>query len=51
MSLRALIIECVFQIQQKQNPRTMMEILEAYLPEKQRQAGTKDSYTTPKETT
>lgn len=44
MALRSLIIECVFQIQQQQNPTAMMEILEAYLPEKQRVNG-KDSYT------
>jgi len=49
LSLRALIIECVFQIQQKQNPTSMIDILEAYLPEKQRQLGAKDSYTAPKE--
>lgn len=47
VALRSLIIECVFQIQQQQNPTAMMEILEAYLPEKQR-AGNKDSYTSPK---
>ncbi|MCW8914931.1 MAG: MotA/TolQ/ExbB proton channel family protein [Magnetovibrio sp.] len=47
MSLRSLIIECIFQIQQKQHPTTMMEILEGYLPEKQRQLGARDSYTTP----
>ncbi|NFV81820.1 motility protein A [Magnetospirillum aberrantis] len=45
VALRSLIIECVFQIQQQQNPTAMMEILEAYLPEKQRQLGAKDSYT------
>ncbi len=44
-ALRALIIECVFQIQQKQNPTSMIEILEPYLPEKQRQIGAGDSYT------
>lgn len=44
MSLRSLIIECVFQIQQQQNPTAMMEILEAYLPEKQR-SGVANSYT------
>lgn len=44
MSLRSLIIECVFQIQQQQNPTAMMEILEAYLPEKQR-SGSGNSYT------
>lgn len=49
-SLRSLIIECVFQIQQKQNPTTMLEILEAYLPEKQRQSGASDSYTSSKGT-
>lgn len=43
-AIRSLIIECVFQIQQQQNPTAMMEILEAYLPEKQRQPGSKDSY-------
>ncbi|MCW8971551.1 MAG: hypothetical protein OQK23_09860, partial [Rhodospirillales bacterium] len=45
VALRSLIIECVFQIQQKQNPTAMMEILEPYLPEKQRQMTGKDSYT------
>jgi len=44
-ALRSLIIECVFQIQQKQNPTAMIEILEPYLPEKQRQFGSKSSYT------
>ncbi|MCW9035873.1 MAG: MotA/TolQ/ExbB proton channel family protein [Alphaproteobacteria bacterium] len=43
--LRSLVIECVFQIQQKQNPTTMIEILEAHLPEKQRRSGANDSYT------
>ena len=33
---RSLIIECVFQIQQLQNPTSMREVLEPYLPEKQR---------------
>lgn len=42
---RSLIIECVFQIQQMQNPTAMREILEPHLPEKQRQSGSKDSYT------
>ena len=42
---RALIIECVFQIQQLQNPTAMREILEPYLPEKQRQLGSDDAYT------
>lgn len=42
---RALIIECVFQIQQKQNPTAMQEILEPYLPEKQRAPWSKDTYT------
>ncbi|MDP6573820.1 MAG: MotA/TolQ/ExbB proton channel family protein [Rhodospirillales bacterium] len=42
---RSLIIECVFQIQQLQNPTSMRDILEPYLPEKQRQVGAKDSYT------
>lgn len=44
-ALRSLIIECVFQIQQMQNPTAMLEILEPHLPEKQRTAGTNDSYT------
>ena len=44
MEIRSLIIECVFQIQQQQNPMAMMEILEAYLPEKQRKPGSRDSY-------
>ena len=43
--IRSLIIECVFQIQQKQNPTEMMEILEAYLPEKQRRIGSTNSWT------
>ncbi len=42
---RALIIECVFQIQQMQNPLTMREILEPFLPEKQRPPWQKGSYT------
>ena len=44
-TLRSLIIECVFQIQQLQNPTAMLEILEPHLPEKQRQGPGKDSYT------
>jgi len=36
MELRSLIIECVIQIQQMQNPTAMRDILEPYLPEKQR---------------
>ncbi len=43
--LRLLIIECVFQIQQLQNPTSMREILEPYLPDKQRGAGGDNSYT------
>ncbi len=43
---RRLIIECVFQIHQKQNPTTIREVLEPYLPEKQRQLGARDSWTT-----
>ncbi len=43
--LRSLVIECVFQIQQMQNPTSMREILEPHLPEKQRQSGSKDAYT------
>jgi chemotaxis protein MotA len=43
--LRSLIIECVFQIQQLQNPTALREILEPYLPEKQRAFGGDDSYT------
>lgn len=43
--LRALVIECVFQIQLRTNPMEMMEILETFLPEKQRRAGQGDSYT------
>lgn len=43
--LRGLIIECVFQIQQMQNPTAMREILEPFLPEKQRAPGAKDAYT------
>lgn len=45
-TLRGLIIECVFQIQQMQNPTSMREILEPYLPEKRRPSGGgKESYT------
>lgn len=44
-ALRSLIVECVFQIQQLQNPTSMREILEPHLPEKQRQSGGGDSYT------
>lgn len=44
-ALRSLIIECVFQIQQMQNPTAMLEILEPHLPEKQRGAATSSSYT------
>lgn len=43
--LRSLIIECVFQIQQQTNPTEALEILESFLPEKQRRTGTPDSYT------
>jgi chemotaxis protein MotA len=43
-SNRALIIECVFQVQQLENPTAMMEVLEAYLPEKQRRIGAGDVY-------
>lgn len=46
---RSLIIECVFQIQQRTNPTAMMEILEAFLPEKQRQVGSRSSFTGAKE--
>jgi len=38
---RSLIIECVFQIQQMQNPTAMREVLEPFLPEKRRAAGAK----------
>jgi chemotaxis protein MotA len=44
-TLRSLIIECVFQIQQLQNPTALREILEPYLPEKQRKPGTADGFT------
>lgn len=44
-AIRALIIECVFQIHQKQNPTAMLEILEPFLPEKQRMPWSKDSWT------
>ena len=43
--LRALIIECVFQIQQLQNPSTMQEVLEPFLPEKRTPPGGTGSYT------
>ena len=42
--LRALIIECVFQILNKTNPMEMLEVLETYLPEKQRRVGAPDSH-------
>ena len=42
---RSLIIECVFQIQQRQNPTSMRDVLEPFLPEKLRQAGVSDSRT------
>ena len=44
-TLRALIIECIFQVQQLQNPPAVREILEPFLPEKQRERGSNDSYT------
>ena len=44
-NLRALIIECVFQIQQMQNPTAMREVLEPFLPEKQRRPGADRSWT------
>jgi len=44
-TLRALIIECIFQVQQLQNPTAVREILEPFLPEKQRERGSNDSYT------
>lgn len=44
-ALRALIIECVFQIQQTQNPSTMQEILESFLPEKRPPPGGGQNYT------
>jgi chemotaxis protein MotA len=42
---RALIIECIFQVQQMQNPTAVREILEPFLPEKQRESGSSNSYT------
>ncbi len=47
---RSLIVECVFQIQQMQNPTAMREILEPYLPEKQRNPGAAEGYTGGRET-
>jgi chemotaxis protein MotA len=47
--MRSLIIECVFQIQQKSNSTTMLEVLETHLPEKQRSEQGSDSYTAGKE--
>ena len=44
-TLRALIIECIFQVQQMSNPTAAREILEPYLPEKQRERGGGNSYT------
>ncbi len=43
--LRSLIVECVFQIHARTNPTEMMEILETFLPEKQRRIGAPRSYT------
>ena len=43
--LRSLIIECIFQIQQMENPTAMREVLEPYLPEKKRDNGAGDSWT------
>ena len=43
--LRALIIECVFQIQQLQTSTTMQEVLEPFLPEKRPPPGGGQSYT------
>ncbi|CCQ73598.1 motility protein A [Magnetospira sp. QH-2] len=43
--LRYLVIECVFQIQQRTNPTEMIEILETFLPEKQRRIGAPNAYT------
>jgi chemotaxis protein MotA len=45
-NLRALIIECIFQVQQMQNPTAVREILEPFLPEKRREGASSDSYTT-----
>jgi chemotaxis protein MotA len=45
---RGLIIECILQVQQLQNPTALREILEPYLPEKQRESantGTKPGKT------
>ena len=44
-TLRALIIECIFQVQHLQNPPAVREILDPFLPEKQRERGSNDSYT------
>jgi chemotaxis protein MotA len=43
--LRALIIECVFQIQQLQTSTTMQEMLEPFLPEKRPPPGGGQNYT------
>ncbi len=43
--LRSLIVECVFQIHARTNPTEMMEVLETFLPEKQRRIGAPKSYT------
>ncbi len=45
-NLRSLIIECIFQVQQMTNPTAAREVLEPFLPEKRRERGTGDSYTT-----
>lgn len=44
-ALRSLVIECIFQIQQMQNPSTMQEVLESFLPEKRPPPGGAQSYT------
>lgn len=48
-SMRTLIIECVFQIQQKNNSMTIREVLETHLPEKKRGKIEPHSYTAGKE--
>lgn len=39
---RVLIIEAIMQIHERNNPTTVLDVLEAYLPEKQRSRGERD---------
>ena len=42
MANRVLIIEAIVQIHERNNPTAVLDILEAYLPEKQRSLGEDD---------